>query len=238
MDDRERTTRTSSRTSDSMASDASRATGRTSRRIEERLASFDEALGFNPASGEGSAHRADAASADLPQVDVPSTPDAAPSVRASSVPGPHTAEPSAPARDVDAAAPEAAPAPERPRTASSSKPQRYVRRRTPHRSQGVVDDLTDDSIPSAGYTHDSNITVGGSTPLSGMTYRRARSDIARVHGNTRYGQYLEIPKGRRSIFASRERARRRKSVLALLFVVALLVLAAYFLWNMMQNVLG
>jgi hypothetical protein len=62
--------------------------------------------------------------------------------------------------------------------------------------------------------------------------------MSRVKSGTRYGQYLEIPKGRRSIFASRERARRRKSVLALLAVVALLVLAAMFLWNMMQQVLG
>jgi len=115
---------------------------------------------------------------------------------------------------------------------------RYVRQRTPHRSQGTLDDLTDESIPSAAYTHDSNIAVGGATPLSGMAYRRSRNNMSRVRSGTRYGQYLEIPKGRRSIFASRERARRRRSVLALLGVVTLLVLAAMFLWNMMQNLLG
>ncbi|MDI9589918.1 MAG: hypothetical protein QM302_02565 [Acidobacteriota bacterium] len=114
---------------------------------------------------------------------------------------------------------------------------RYVRRHSPHRSQGTVDDLNDQSLPSVSYTHDSNISVGGSTPLSGMAYRRARSNMSRVT-NSRYGQYLEIPKGRRSIFASRERARRRRSVLSLLAVVALLVLAAMFLWGMMQNLLG
>lgn len=123
-------------------------------------------------------------------------------------------------------------------TASAPAAPRYVRKRTPHRSQGTVDDLTDDSIPSASYTHDSNISVGGATPLSGRAYRRARSDISRVKNGTRYGQYLEIPKGRRSIFASRERARRRNSVLALFVVIILLVLAAMFLWNMMQNLLG
>ncbi len=123
-------------------------------------------------------------------------------------------------------------------TASAPKAPRYVRKRTPHRSQGTLDDLTDDSIPSASYTHDSNISVGGATPLSGMAYRRARSNMSRVKNSTRYGQYLEIPKGRRSIFASRERARRRHSVLALFIVVTLLILAAMFLWNMMQEVLG
>lgn len=115
---------------------------------------------------------------------------------------------------------------------------RYVRRRAPHRSQGTVDDLTDDSVPHASYTHDSNIAVGGSTPLSGMAYRRSRSNMSRVKSGSRYGQYLEIPKGRRSIFASRERARRRRSVLALAAVVTLLILAGMFLWSMMQQLLG
>lgn len=129
-----------------------------------------------------------------------------------------TAEPASPARET--------PAP------------RYVRRRAPHRSQGTVDDLTDDSVPHASYTHDSNIAVGGSTPLSGMAYRRSRNNMSRVKSGSRYGQYLEIPKGRRSIFASRERARRRRSVLALAAVVALLILAGMFLWSMMQQLLG
>jgi hypothetical protein len=124
-------------------------------------------------------------------------------------------------------------------TASAPAAPRYVRKRTPHRSQGTLDDLTaEDSESSATYTHDSNISVGGATPLSGMAYRRARSDMSRVKNSTRYGKYLEIPKGRRSIFASRERARRRNSVLALFVVVLLLVLAAMFLWNMMQQLLG
>ena len=95
-------------------------------------------------------------------------------------------------------------------TASAPAAPRYVRKRTPHRSQGTLDDLNDD---------------------------RARNNMSRVKGS-RYGQYLEIPKGRRSIFASRERARRRNSVLALFAVIILLVLAAMLIWNMMQNVLS
>ena len=122
-------------------------------------------------------------------------------------------------------------------TASAPAAPRYVRKRAPHLDQGTLDDLSEDSAESAVYTHDSNISVGGATPLSGMAYRRARSNMSRV-SNTRYGQYLEIPKGRRSIFASRERARRRNSVIALFAVIALLVLAAMFLWNLMQQVLG
>lgn len=129
-----------------------------------------------------------------------------------------------------------------PAVDSSSNPAprapRYVRQRAPHRSQGTVDDLNEDSIPQASYTHDSNISVGGATPLSGMAYRRSRSNISRVKNGSRYGQYLEIPKGRRSIFASRERARRRRSVIALVLVVALLILAAALLWGMMQKLMG
>lgn len=120
-------------------------------------------------------------------------------------------------------------------TPSAQPAPRYVRQRTPHRSQGTLDDIADDNEPFVTYTHDSNISVGGA-PLSGMAYRRARSRINRVN-NTRYGQYLEIPKGRRTIFASRERARRRNSVLALFAVIILLALAAILLWNMMQGVL-
>ena len=130
-----------------------------------------------------------------------------------------------------------APAPERSTARSSSKP-RYVRKRTPHRSQGTLDALDDQELSESGYTHDSNIAVGGSTPLSGMAYRRSRNNMSRVRNGSPYGQYLEIPKGRRSIFASRERARRRRSVLALLAVITLLVFAAMFIWNMMQNLLG
>lgn len=122
-------------------------------------------------------------------------------------------------------------------TASAPASPRYVRQRKPHRSQGTLDDLADDNAPAVTYTHDSNISVSGSTPLSGMSYRRARSSISKVQRNTRYGHYLEIPKGRRSIFASRERARRRRSVLALLFVTLMLALAAMLVWNMMQTVL-
>lgn len=122
-------------------------------------------------------------------------------------------------------------------TASAPAAPRYVRKRTPHRSTGSLDDLSEDSAPSATYTHDSNISVGGATPLSGMAYKRARSNMSRI-SNSRYGQYLEIPKGRRSLFASQERARRRRSVLALVVVVTLLVVAAMFLWNMIQQVLG
>lgn len=111
----------------------------------------------------------------------------------------------------------------------------YVRQRAPRRTQEAIDDLAEDDSPVE-YAHESNVTIGGS--IGDRKYRRARSDISQFQKNNRYGQYLEIPKGRRSIFASRERARRRRSVLALIAVIALLVFAGMMLWSMMQKVLG
>ena len=139
--------------------------------------------------------------------------------------------------DASDAAFSTASAPAAPRASAPAAP-RYVRKRMPHRSQGTVDDIPDDSLEATTYTHDSNISVGGATPLSGMAYRRSRSNMSKVKNGSRYGQYLEIPKGRRTLFASRERQRRRRSVLALLAVTSLLVMAAMALWTLMQRVLG
>ena len=134
--------------------------------------------------------------------------------------------------DIDEPSLEEEPAPARTTTSAP----RYVRQRTPHRSQGTLDDLADDDTPAQGYTHDSNIAVGGATPLSGMAYRRSRSNMSRVRSGTRYGQYLEIPKGRRSIFAKRERTRRRQSAIAAIVVIGILAIAAYIVWQFMSHI--
>jgi cell division septal protein FtsQ len=49
-----------------------------------------------------------------------------------------------------------------------------------------------------------------------------------------YGQYLEIPKGRRDIFASRERKMRIRSVIALIAVIVILAVIVFFVWQYMQ----
>lgn len=49
-----------------------------------------------------------------------------------------------------------------------------------------------------------------------------------------YGQYLEIPKGRRDIFASRERKMRIRSVVALIAVIVVLCVIVFFVWQYMQ----
>ena len=108
-------------------------------------------------------------------------------------------------------------------------PTPYVRPRKPHRTQSAIDDLAQDNLieTSGGYTHDSNITVRGHRPFSGRPYRRSQADMNKLKQGSQYGQYLQIPKGKRSIFVSRERVHRRNSVIiaVCIAVVLLLVLA-------------
>jgi hypothetical protein len=120
-----------------------------------------------------------------------------------------------------------------PRGNRSQRP-RYVRQRTPHHNQGLVDDLANESIPLDSYAHDSNFAVRGANPLSGLAYHRSRSKMTRIRRSTRYGRYLEIPKGRRSIFFSRERVQRRHSLFGLLVAISLLAVAALIVWKLIQ----
>lgn len=108
----------------------------------------------------------------------------------------------------------------------------YVRASRPHRSQGSIDDLGQEVEPD--YVNDSDYASRGGL-TSGAGYRRSRSDMRQLRRDLHYGQYLEIPKGRRDIFASRERKSRIKSVLALIVVVALLFGAAWFAIKWVQE---
>lgn len=125
---------------------------------------------------------------------------------------------------------------ETPSAASDEKtpsPAPYVRQRPAHRSVEPIDDLAEDEEPSAPMTHDSGYTVRGSA-LSGRAYKRSRAQGQQLRRDLHYGQYLEIPKGRRDIFVSRERKTRAKTFVALMAVLALLAVVAYFAWGYMQ----
>lgn len=108
----------------------------------------------------------------------------------------------------------------------------YVHKRAPRRTIEAIDDLADDESSTV-YTHESDIAIGGM--VSDGRYRRARAEVSQFQKNNRYGQYLEVPKGRRSIFVKRESARRRRSVLAALVVIALLAVVAYVVWQLMSK---
>lgn len=113
----------------------------------------------------------------------------------------------------------------------------YVRPARPRKTQPTITEPQNTKYPSD-YTHDSGIAIGGGGPLSGASYRRSRSEMKRLRRDLHYGQYLEIPKGRRSIFASQERARRTKSVITLAIVVAILAIAAICVWQLMVSSFG
>lgn len=113
----------------------------------------------------------------------------------------------------------------------------YVHPSRPRKTQPTISEPQNTKYPSD-YTHDSGIAIGGGGPLSGASYRRSRSEMKRLQRDLHYGQYLEIPKGRRSIFASQERARRTKSVIALAVVVAILAVAAICVFQLLVSNFG
>lgn len=124
-------------------------------------------------------------------------------------------------------------APSAPAPTETPAPAPYVRQRPAHRSVEPIDDLAEDEEASIPVTHDSGYTVRGSA-LSGRAYKRSRAEGQQLRRDLHYGQYLEIPKGRRDIFVSRERKTRVKTFIALVAVLALLAVVAYFAWGYMQ----
>ena len=102
----------------------------------------------------------------------------------------------------------------------------YVRKPRPRKTQEAINDLEQDESFAQGFTHDSNVTVRGRNPLSGTAYSRSRANMTQLQRDLHYGQYLEIPKGRRTIFSSRERsaAIRSRAITAAILVVLLVVL--------------
>ena len=110
----------------------------------------------------------------------------------------------------------------------------YVRQRPAHRTVEPIDDLAQEPDEAGLVTHDSNFTVPGNV-ISGHAYRRSRAEGSKLRRDLHYGQYLEIPKGRRDIFASRERRTRIKTALALFAVLAVLAIVVFFVWQYMQT---
>jgi hypothetical protein len=125
------------------------------------------------------------------------------------------------------------PAPEPQQTAP--RPQRYTRARTPHKTVAPISDFDNQANADGfeGFTHDSDYANRGSV-LSGRSYRKSRSEMPQLRRDLHYGQYLEIPKGRRDIFASRERKMRIRSVIALIAVIVILAVIVFFVWQYMQ----
>ncbi len=122
---------------------------------------------------------------------------------------------------------------------SGSRQQRhssYVRQPKPRRTQEAIDNLEQDDSYAEVYAHDSNVSSrGGMSPLtglSGLDYHRSRHDMGKLQRDLHYGQYLEVPKGRRQIFQSRQRAQQIRSRANATLVVVALVIIAICVWKL------
>lgn len=109
----------------------------------------------------------------------------------------------------------------------------YVRPRPEHRSVEPIDDFAQEADPLTDLPHESAY-VPRSSMLEGRSYRRSRAEISQLRKNLQYGQYLEIPKGRREIFVSREKRSRLKTVIALLLIILILAVVIVCAWHYMQ----
>lgn len=111
----------------------------------------------------------------------------------------------------------------------------YVRQPRPRANQGTIDDVA--QSPAAGAsesdpitTHDSSFSVGNINPLKSRSYRKARSDQAKIRQELKYGQYLSVPKGNREIFASRERQAWQRRAIIGIVIVAIVVIVLLIAW--------
>ena len=117
-------------------------------------------------------------------------------------------------------------------TENTERRKPYVRKPKPRKTQEAINDFEQDESFSAGFTHDSNVTVRGRNPLSGTAYSRSRANMPQLQRDLHYGQYLEIPKGKRQIFSSRERSAAIRSRAITAAIVIVLVIVAVIAWQL------
>ena len=106
----------------------------------------------------------------------------------------------------------------------------YVRKKRPRKTQEAINDLEQDETYAQSFTHDSNVTVSGRNPLSGTVYSRSRQKMPQLQRDLHYGQYLEIPKGRRQIFSSRECSAAITSRAVTAAIIVVLIIIAIVAW--------
>lgn len=110
----------------------------------------------------------------------------------------------------------------------------YVREPVPHRTQAAINRMDEDDFESSiDYSHESGYTTRRGSAFSGSGYRRSRADEQRFKKDLKYGQYLEVPKGRRDLFAS-QRQQRTRIVAIVLALVAVLLVVALVLWLVLR----
>lgn len=107
----------------------------------------------------------------------------------------------------------------------------YVHHGVHHVTQPPVDDLAADELESSTYLRDSSFTTGGAGPLAGRAYRRSRAEMPQIKQERHYGKYLEVPKGRRSLFSSRDARRHRRVIAGVVVVVAAVAVVLWILFH-------
>lgn len=111
----------------------------------------------------------------------------------------------------------------------------FERPARPRKTQEPIDDLSETGSIDAIYVSDSDYAGKG---MADSSYRRSRSGIDQLRRDLHYGQYLEIPKGRRDIFRRKERWSNAGALVAVVFVLAAVAGAAYLVVMYLQGQFG
>ncbi len=88
--------------------------------------------------------------------------------------------------------------------------------------------VTSEDFATTDYAESTNFTSKGAPRVSDGGYRRSRSGEKRMRETLRYGQYLEVPKGKQPIFQQQRSSRRTALVVAAILVALAVVL--FFCW--------
>ncbi len=111
----------------------------------------------------------------------------------------------------------------------------FERPARPRKTQEPIDDLSETGSVDAIYVSDSDYTGKG---IADGSYRRSRTGMNQLRRDLHYGQYLEIPKGRRDIFRRKERWHNIGALVAVAFVLAAVAGAAYLVVMFLQGQFG
>ncbi len=88
--------------------------------------------------------------------------------------------------------------------------------------------VTSEDFATADYAESTNYTAKGAPRMADGGYRRSRSGEKKMKENLRYGQYLEVPKGKQPIFQQSRSSRRTVFAIAAILVAVAVVL--FFCW--------
>ena len=118
--------------------------------------------------------------------------------------------------------------------ASQVAKQPYVHHRRAHKTVEPISDFSRPDEEEVSTLHDSGFTLGKSGRGS-RNWKKANGEIAQLRKDLHYGQYLQVPKGQRDIFAKKERRSNAWSLIAAVIVLIIVAVVIYFLWTWMST---